>query len=73
MMGLGMSMSKSVFIECLWTTLLTPTIMVMRGFTFQTLFFRYLLTGRICDVCVCVIARFKYRSWHYVNNLNWSV
>ena len=58
-MGLGMSMFLSLFMKCLWTAPLTPTIMVMKRFILQPLFFKLSINGSYL-LCLSVMACFKY-------------
>lgn len=39
-------------IECLYVALLTPTVMMMKGFIFHPKFLRIVVSGSYC-VCVC--------------------
>jgi hypothetical protein len=48
-----------LFMKCLWTAPLTMTIMVMKRFIFQPLFFSALINGSYL-LCSCVMACFKY-------------
>jgi hypothetical protein len=52
--------------------LLTPVVMVIRGFVFHPLFFMSLFSGSYLE-CFCVIACSGNRSWQCVNSMNWII
>ena len=59
----------SLFIEYSCVATLTPTMMVMKGFTFQPLFCRVLISGSYL-VCLCLRAWLRNMFWQYVNPMN---